>query len=126
MGIRDERTPIPNVPKSRQIGRFLSELRTYWKANIARTQSPSGNESGTQNKPVVVLPTMWTLVGQPKGINSMNDKEKEELNRWCHKFMGYCLSRNEDCGCTPRDYTDSLDLASIVEAKAIERVARTL
>lgn len=56
----------------------------------------------------------------------MNDKEKEELNRWCHKFMGYCLSRNEDCGCTPRDYTDSLDLASIVEAKAIERVGQDM
>ena len=51
----------------------------------------------------------------------MNNKEKDELNRWCHKFMGYCLSRSEDCGCTPRDYTESLDLASIVEAKAIER-----
>lgn len=50
----------------------------------------------------------------------MNGKEKEELNRWCHKFMGYCLSRNEDCGCTPRDYTESLDLASIVEAKILD------
>lgn len=47
---------------------------------------------------------------------------EKELNRWCHKFMGYCLSGNEDCGCTPRDYTESLDLASIVEAKAIETV----
>lgn len=43
----------------------------------------------------------------------------EELNRWAHRFTGRCLA-GMDCECTPDDYCSSLDLAAIVEAKAIE------
>jgi len=72
----------------------------------------------------------------------MNDKEKEELNRWCHTvLLGKCWhsrhfwrEKNWCPNCSPipteggiyvshvPDYCSSLDLASIVEAKAIERV----
>lgn len=45
----------------------------------------------------------------------------EELNRWAHRFTGRCLA-GMDCECTPDDYCSSLDLAAIVESKAIEMV----
>ena len=75
------------------------------------------------------------------------NKEKEELNRWCHTVLlgndwnehpDLCVVCNKPEDAHPiggdrfmpppqnPDYTPSLDLASIVEAKAIERVARTL